>query len=188
MTASAKPRMKITYSTMSADNEELQSAFDTAFALVREQRLGAEVPMWINGERRLATAKSDCYSPADTRLLLCTAQKGTREDAQAACAAARAAFPGWAATPWQERVAALRRAADFISDHNFELSAVMVLEVGKSRLEALGEVEETADLLRYYADDMERNDGYVRELGKLSDREHNQSVLKPHGVWVVISP
>ena len=67
----------------------------------------------------------------------------------------------------------------------------MVMEVGKSRLEALGEVEETADLLRYYADAMEKNQGYVTTLGKLNPAdpgERNRSVLKPYGVWVVISP
>ncbi len=51
----------------------------------------------------------------------------------------------------------MRRIADTISDNSVELSALMVYEVGKSRLEALGEVEETADLLRYYADAMEKN-------------------------------
>lgn len=181
-------RMKITYSTMSADNEELQSAFDKALARVRSDMLGLEVPMFIDGERVYADEKTRCVSPIDTRMHLCTAQKGTRAHAQAAVAAARAAFPHWAATPWQDRVAALRRIADTISDTNFELSSIMMLEVGKSRLEALGEVEESADLLRYYADAMENNGGYVRELGKLSDREFNQSVLKPYGVWVVISP
>ena len=67
----------------------------------------------------------------------------------------------------------------------------MVMEVGKSRLEALGEVEETADLLDYYANDMEKNQGYIRALGKVNPddpTERNQSVLKPYGVWVVISP
>jgi 1-pyrroline-5-carboxylate dehydrogenase len=183
-----KPRMKITYSTMSADNEELQSAFDATFAKVREKLLSVEVPMFIDGERVYANEKTVAHSPADTRIALCTAQKGTTEHARAAVAAARAAFPAWAATPWQERVAAIRRAADLISENNFELSAIMCLEVGKSRLEALGEVEETADLIRYYADAMEKNHGYVNELGKLSDSERNQSVLKPFGVWVVISP
>ena len=56
----------------------------------------------------------------------------------------------------------MRRIADTISDNSLELSAIMVMEVGKSRLEALGEVEETADLLRYYADAMEKNGGYIR--------------------------
>ena len=51
-------RMKITYSTMSADNEELQSAFDEAFAKVRASMLGVEVPMFIGGEQVLATRVS----------------------------------------------------------------------------------------------------------------------------------
>jgi 1-pyrroline-5-carboxylate dehydrogenase len=67
----------------------------------------------------------------------------------------------------------------------------MILDVGKNRLEALGEVEESADLLRYYADSMEKNRGFVNELGKLNPddpKEKNISVLRPYGVWVVISP
>jgi 1-pyrroline-5-carboxylate dehydrogenase len=173
---------------MSADNEELQSAFDAALDHVQAHMLGAEVPMFIDGAQVLADEKTRCVSPIDTNIHLCTAQKGSVADARAAVAAARRAAAGWAATPWQERVAAVRRAADRMSDHNFELAAIMVLEVGKNRLEALGEVEETVDLLRYYADAMEQNGGYVRELGKLSPNERNQSVLKPYGVWVVISP
>jgi 1-pyrroline-5-carboxylate dehydrogenase len=181
-------KMKITYATMSADNEELQSAFDEAFEKVKSSMLGVEAPMFIDGEKVYADEKSIAYSPVDTRIHLCTAQKGTKEHARAAVAAAKAAAKGWAATPWQERVAIMRRVAEKISDNSLELSAIMVMEVGKSRLEALGEVEETADLIRYYADAMEKNQGYIRELGKLSDHETNMSVLKPFGVWVVISP
>ena len=64
----------------------------------------------------------------------------------------------------------------------------MAFEVGKNRLEALGDVEETADLLRYYSDSMETNAGFVKPMGSLSEAEHTRSVLKPHGVWAVISP
>jgi 1-pyrroline-5-carboxylate dehydrogenase len=181
-------KMKITYATMSADNEELQSAFDEAFDKVRSSMLGVEAPMFIDGKKVYAGEKTIAYSPVDTRIHLCTAQKGTKDHARAAVAAAKRAFKGWAATPWQERVAIMRRIADKISETSLELSAIMVMEVGKSRLEALGEVEETADLLRYYADALEKNQGYIRELGKLSDHETNMSVLKPFGVWVVISP
>ncbi len=184
-------KMKITYSTMSADNEELQSAFDAAFAKVRQSMLGLEVPMFIDGEKVYAEEKTKACSPVDTSLHLCTAQKGTAEHARMAVAAARAAAKGWAATPWQERVAVLRKVAQTIRDRNFELSAVMVLEVGKSRLEALGEVEETADLVDYYANAMEKNRGYINALGKMNPddpQESNMSVLKPFGVWVVISP
>ena len=183
-------KFKITYATMSADNEELQSAFDQALASV-EANLGVEVPMFIDGERVYASEKMNSYSPIDTSMLLCKAQKGTVEHAKAAIAAAKKAAPGWEATPWQERVAIMRRIADNISDNIFELSAIMVLEVGKSRLEAMGEVEETADLLRYYAQSMEDNGGFLRRLGKLDPKdetENNFSVLRPFGVWAVISP
>jgi 1-pyrroline-5-carboxylate dehydrogenase len=35
---------------------------------------------------------------------------------------------------------------------------------------------------------MERNGGFVKPMGSLSPAEHTRSVLKPHGVWAVISP
>jgi 1-pyrroline-5-carboxylate dehydrogenase len=183
--------LKITYATMSADNEELQSAFDEAIARVRAGWLGREVPMFIGGEKVYAAEKFEKYSPIDTSLHLCTAQKGTAEHTWAAVAAAQAAFPAWRRTPWQERVDRIRAIGEKIAANNFDLSALMVLEVGKNRLEALGEVEETADLLRYYANSMEKNMGFVNELGKLNPddpKEQNFSVLRPYGVWVVISP
>jgi 1-pyrroline-5-carboxylate dehydrogenase len=78
--------------------------------------------------------------------------------------------------------------ADRISDSIFDLSAMMSFEMGKNRLEALGDVEETADLLRYYAFQMREHKGFVRKMGSLSQNETNTDVLKPYGVWVVIAP
>ncbi|HEX9921233.1 MAG TPA: aldehyde dehydrogenase family protein [Anaerolineae bacterium] len=184
-------RFKITYATLSADNEELQSAYDEAIGRVKSNWLGQEVPMYINGETIRAADTFKSYSPIDIDLHLCTAQSGTPEHANAAVAAAKKAFPEWRKTPWQERVAIMRNIAEKISDNSLELSALMIYEVGKNRLEALGEVEETADLLRYYADSMEKNNGFVNEMGKLNPNdptEHNYSVLAPYGVWLVISP
>ena len=54
----------------------------------------------------------------------------------------------------------MRRMADMISERQMELAALMAIEVGKNRLEALGDVEETADLIRYYCDQIEANDGF----------------------------
>src|SRR2546421_9188319 len=97
-------------------------------------------------------------------------------------------FETWASTPWKERVALLRRAADIISERNFELAALMAMEVGKNRLEALGDVAESADLIRYYCDQMEEHEGFEVPMDALSPKEHNRSVMKPYGVWGVISP
>lgn len=184
-------KIKITYATMSADNEDLQSAFDKAIETVKSGWLGVEVPMYVNGDKIFAAEKLTGYSPINTELMMCKAQKGTAAHARQAIAAAKAAFPGWRDTPWQDRVALIRKVADKLSEASFELSALMILEVGKNRLEALGEVEETVDLLRWYADQMEKNNGYINRMGKLNPNdpnEHNYSVLRPYGVWVVISP
>jgi 1-pyrroline-5-carboxylate dehydrogenase len=88
-------------------------------------------------------------------------------------------------------VALLRRAAALIEERVYELGAVLSLEVGKNRMEALGEAQETADLIRYYCDRMEAADGFVHDMtpdplaGFVSE---NMSVLKPYGVWLVIAP
>jgi len=176
---------------MSADNEELQSAFDRAIDRVTSEWFEVDLPMFIDGKRVTGARKAEKVSPADTSLRLCSFAQGTAADAKAAIAAAKRAFPEWRKVPWQERVALIRQLAERISDNSLELAALMILEVGKSRLEALGEVEETADLFRYYANSMEKNHGFINELGKLNPddpHERNFSVLRPYGVWAVISP
>ena len=105
-----------------------------------------------------------------------------------AVAAARRGAPAWAATPWQERVAILERAADQISEHRDELAALMAMEVGKNRLEALGDVEESADLIRYYCHQMTEHDGFELPMGRLNPVEETSDVMRPYGVWAVISP
>ena len=185
--ASTTPRMKITYATLSADNEELQTAYEAAVEEARGM-LGRTYPMLIGDEERAGSATFDDRSPSDTDIVVSRFPVGTREDVRDAVDAARAAFPAWRDMGWRRRLEILRRAADLISERQFLYAALMSFEVGKNRLEALGDVEETADLIRYYGDTMEAHDGFVQPMGSLSPEEHTRSVLKPHGVWAIISP
>jgi 1-pyrroline-5-carboxylate dehydrogenase len=188
MTTESKPRIKITYATLSADNEELHSGFEAAVTEAKTQ-LGWHYKNYIDGEWRDGAEKFEARSPIDRDLLVGTFATATTADVDAAVAAARAAQPAWAAVPWRERLAIVRRAAEHISDHLMAYSADMAIEVGKNRIEALGEVEESADLLRYYAQTMEDNDGYDHPMDNLGDSTvHTRSVLRPHGVFAVISP
>ena len=188
MTTDSAPRIKITYATLSADNEELHAGFEAAVAKAKT-RLGGHYKNYIDGEWRDGDGTFEARSPIDRELLLGTFATGTTADLDAAVAAARAAQPAWAAVPWRERLAIVRRAAEHISDHLMDYAADMAIEVGKNRIEALGEVEESADLLRYYAQTMEDNDGYDHPMGNLGDATvHTRSVLRPHGVFAVISP
>ncbi|OGN84943.1 MAG: hypothetical protein A2X23_01600 [Chloroflexi bacterium GWC2_73_18] len=187
MTTPTAPRLKITYATLRNDNEELHAAYDAGLEKAR-RRLGAHYPNYVNGAPRDGDGVITDTSPIDGSLVG-TFARATRADARDAIAAARAAFPAWRRTPWQERVALARRAAELISERQMEYAALMAIEVGKNRLEALGEVEETADLFRYYCATMEENGGYDRPMDNLGDAAvHTRSVLRPHGVWAVISP
>lgn len=178
---------KITYASLGSLGADFHAAFDQALRRV-EGRLGAAHPMFIQGKPVKSGRKffSDS-SPADTRMVLGQFPAGTRADAEKAIRAARVAFPGWRATDWRQRVALIRRAAALMSERQFDLAALLCLEVGKNRFEAIAEVSESVDLLLYYSQQMEDHSGYEIPL-VTTGKERTRSLLKPYGVWAVVSP
>ena len=82
-------------------------------------------------------------------------QKGSRQDAREAITSARRAFENWSRTAYQERVAIYRRAAEITSKEKFRLAAEMSFENGKNRFEAIADVDEAIDFIRYYAEQLE---------------------------------
>ena len=188
MTTDATPRLKITYATLRNDNEELHALYEAGLVQARGE-LGGHHLNLIGGKAREGQGESTVRSPIDHDIVVGHFAQGSRQDVRDAIAAARAAQPAWAAMPWRERLAIIRRAAELISQRQMAYAGHMAVEVGKSRLEALGEVEEAADLLRYYSDVLERNDGYDHPMDNLGDAAvHTRSILRPLGVFAVISP
>lgn len=182
-----RKQFKITYSTLGSPDPLLHEYYDQAVQQARAN-LGQAHRMFIGGQWVEAEATYATYSPIDTSICMGHFQDGTAADIDRAVAAARAAFGGWRATPWTERVAILRRAAELISERLFDIAAVDSLEVGKNRLESLGDVEEVADFIRTYCDVMEKHRGFAVRQRAESSHHRNTSVLKPYGVWGVISP
>lgn len=181
---------KLTYATMFNPPEELHKGFDKAVATLKAN-LGKEYGMIINGKDVFADEKFEDRSPVNTNWVLARMQKGNATHAQMAIAAARKAFPAWSRTPWQTRVKLVRKASTLIEKRIFELSAAMALEVGKNRMESLGDVQETADLMYWSAQMVEENNGFIKPMGKdplVGYDATNVSVLKPYGVWLIISP
>lgn len=178
---------KITYATLAAPAEEVHVAFESA-ARKLEGALGKTHTIWFGGEPYLSGEVFEDRSPTDRRVVIGSFQKATPKQAGDAIGAAHKAFGEWSRRPWQERVGLLRVAAENISSHRFELAALMSLEVGKNRFEALADAEEAADLLRYYCQQMEDADGFDRPMGQLAQNERTRDILRPYGVWVVISP
>jgi len=181
---------KLTYASMFNPPADMHARFESALAKVKS-KLGGTHDLFIDGKDVAAKAHDARKSPIDQRLLTGYFPLATAEDANAAMAAAYAAGPGWRATPVAERVRLLKKVARLIEERIYHISAALTLEVGKNRMEALGEVQETADFFDLYAEDMEKHNGFLNPLpdDPLPDyRSRNKSVMKPHGVWVVIAP
>lgn len=181
---------KLTYATMFDPPADLHVRFDTALARI-EAGLGADHALHIGGKECAGADSEQRHSPIDRRLLLGRFALADIAQASQAMEAAHAAFPGWRATAAAERVRLLKRTAALIEERVYAIAAALTLEVGKNRMEALGEVQETADFFRHYAEDFERQQGFDRPLpdDPLPDfRSHNRSVMRPYGAWVVIAP
>jgi 1-pyrroline-5-carboxylate dehydrogenase len=178
---------KITYVTSADRMEEIHREFDLAVERVR-RRFGQTHPMLIDGRAATSDRTFADVSPIDARIVLGEFQEGERVHVDEAVASARRAFGTWGRLPWHERLGAMRRLAAAIRNDRWDLSALMGFECGKNRMECLGDVEESADLIDYYCDQIEQADGFVRPMQPLGPAERNSSVLRPYGVWAVISP
>ncbi len=182
------PVTKITYATLGGEGmEAVHNALEAEMEPV-VQSFGAEYGMIIGGNQVLADEKFKDYSPVDDRILLGTFQAGTEEHVRQAVAAARGALPQWSGLHWEERVACLREVSEAIRTVRWELSIILGYEVGKNRMESVGEVEECSDFIDYYCDRMEEHEGFVTSFGDASKEQSSLSVLRPYGVWSIISP
>ena len=83
--------------------------------------------------------------------------EATPEAVDTAFAGAVGAAPSWAATPPAERAASLRRAADLLEARMPTLVGLIVREAGKTLADAIGEVREAVDFLRYYSGEIARD-------------------------------
>jgi len=102
--------------------------------------IGTHLPMLINGQPVPADERSlNVVNPA-TEEVIGTVPDACPEELDQAVAAARAAFAGWAATPIEERRAALNAMADVILAHKDELKSLLTSEQGKPHADAEGEI------------------------------------------------
>lgn len=183
-------QQKVTYTSTNVDLGAFHAAFDSALGKIRAN-LGRSYPLYINGKEAKGTdggAPIIDTSPIDTSLVLGRFEAAGPAQIDEAVTTARAAQKGWARLPWRERLVVMRKAAALIRERKFDLAATMSLEVGKSRLEAMGDAEESADLIDYYAQQVEDANGFVRPMAKMTPIETNTDVLRPYGVFACIAP
>ncbi len=178
---------KITYASLGSLGEDFHQAFQGALAY-EQKKLGRTHSLFIRGRKTKAKAGSFTdTSASDTRVVLAEFQSAGREEARDAIKAARGAIPDWIDLGWRQRVAFMRKTAEIMTERQFRIAALISLEAGKNRFEAIAEVSESIDLILYYCHQMESHHGYALAMGG-SGSENTRSVLKPYGVWAVVSP
>ncbi len=177
------------YNAVSAGREsEFHAAYEEALGKVRK-KLGKNQRNQIAGEPAAPGGSTfEKRSPGDTRVLIGRFQNGTRADTERAIASAKECFATWSATPLKDRAAIMKRAAARMARRKYEFAALCTLENGKNRTEAMGDVDEAIDFMRYYAQCLQKGKGWETPLGKAYPDEEGRSVMRPYGVFAVIAP
>ncbi|MFJ3465538.1 trifunctional transcriptional regulator/proline dehydrogenase/L-glutamate gamma-semialdehyde dehydrogenase [Achromobacter spanius] len=139
---------------------------------------GADV---ITHATPLIAARIDTSGPAEPVInpaqhadLVGTVRQATGDEVDAALRLAHEHAPRWASVPPARRATALRKAADLMEARMVPLMGILVREAGKTYANAIAEVREAVDFLRYYA-------------GQVESQFNNETHL-PLGPVVCISP
>lgn len=112
-----------------------------------EERMAAPL---VDGEV-LSGPIRQIFDPADSRRQVGSVIEADARQVEMGVSAAVAAASAWDHTPADARAAILERAADLYQENTAGLMALCVREAGKTLPDALAEVRESVDFLRYYA-------------------------------------
>lgn len=179
-------QQKITYTTLGS-SEDFHVQYDQAVQDVKKD-FGKLYPNLIGGAESKSQRTVEVRSPIDRGIVIGITQQATKDETTTAIELAHNAFRKWRDLGWKERVRIMRNAADKMNEKKWYLAGEMSYEAGKNRLESMGEVEESIDLIRYYCSVFEEHEGYTKSMQQVSPSEKTSSVLMPYGVWGVIAP
>lgn len=141
--------------------------------------------LFIQGQWRSGQgAQLNKTNPADNTLLW-SALSANAEDVDAACTAARTAFPAWARKTVAERAEVIQRFADLLTEHKARLAEIISLETSKPRWETLTEIQA---MIGKVSISLEANQQRTGE--KHTAMPDGEAVLRhrPHGVLAVFGP
>lgn len=174
---------RVTYSNIGVDFSAVHAYIDTLIPGFERDVLGREwsTPFATGAKRPLA-------SPIDATLSLGRFPVSTAVDVESAVEAARSGAKKWNRVSLEERLAFAARWREALAARKYDLGLAALYEIGKSRIEAIGEAEECVDMVDYYASELKANNGFVRPMNELVENETATSFMKPYGVFGVIAP
>jgi len=180
---------RVTYSNTNIDFGAVHGKFDQDLPAFEAAYLGKSYGAIVGEDRQYAGGtRTEEFSPFNTNLMIGAFPYAGPADVDRVMSAAAAQTAAWGNRAPAERIATIRKFSDMLRQRRFTLACAAIYEVAKSRLEAIGEAEESVDLAEFYANEWEANNGYVRPLSQQRDGEATESRLLPFGVFVVIAP
>jgi len=166
-----------------ADRNESQKLLADLHGLSTTQRVAHP----IVGGKAMSGEEVASVNPADTSLAVGVCHQAGPEHVDAALELAIAGQAAWDRTSAHERAAVLNRAADLFEKNTADLLSLCVLEAGKTIPDALSELREAVDFLRYYGAQASKLFAAATEMqGPTGER--NTHGLRGRGVFVCISP
>ena len=141
----------------------------------------------IVGGKNMTGDEQASVNPADTQQVVGICKLATGDHVNAALQKAASGQPDWDRTPAAARADILSKAADLFEEHTAELLALCVAEAGKTIPDAIAELREAVDFLRYYGAQAREHYGEAKQLpGPTGER--NTHGLRGRGIFVCISP
>src|SRR5882762_7907597 len=174
---------RVTYSNTGTDFSPVHDRLDQ---LIPDFEAGSLGRTWATD---FASGPShSALSQIDGALSLGRFPTSTESDVTAAIAAGNAAHGEWSARSLADRLDFALRWERALGADKYKLALAALYEIGKSRIEAVGEAEECVDMVAYYRGEIELRHGYAQSMNELVRNETTRSVLRPYGVFGVISP
>ncbi|HUR60541.1 MAG TPA: L-glutamate gamma-semialdehyde dehydrogenase, partial [Opitutaceae bacterium] len=161
--------------------EKQRSALDRVTA-----SLGKKWPLVLGGKKLLTAELVASVNPARPAQIIGHWSRATIDDADAALAVARKAFPGWRDTSVDQRARSIGRAAELLEARRMDLNALLILEAGKPWAEADADISEAIDFCRFYAAEMRELDR--PRVTQPVPGERCVQRWTPRGTGVVIAP
>lgn len=168
--------------------EEFHKNYEAAYAMALTE-LGKSYPNIVGG-REIFSKEGEFADvcPYATTEIVGRFQKGSRNDISQAVSVSQASQPEWEGTKVSRRCELFMAASELMAKRKYDFAAWLTLENGKNRYEAVAEVDEAIDYLRYYPELLLTNKGYVLETEGTPPCNQAESVLRPLGIMGVISP
>ena len=174
---------RVTYSNIGVDFSPVHAHLDALIPGFEREVLGRawSTPFATNPLETIA-------SPIDANISLGRFPTSSAGDVRAAVELARSAARIWNRASLEQRLAFAERWNGILAEQKYELGLAALYEIGKSRIEAIGEAEEAVDMVDYYRSEIRANNDYARNMNELVANETARSVLRPYGVFAVIAP